>query len=238
MGEPAPAAPEQPRTLLPWDIKTRFRKKFRFQASRSYMLLCLGMGLVAAALPFLLIGIEGLQGADGQHPHYSISHFYYSVDPSGRDALVGSLCAVGVFLILFQGLSIWENRLLNLAGIAAIGVAFFPMDECQCVDRISAHYVFAITFFLCLAIVAIFFSKKRLEYIVWPPMKARLRAAYTVCGIAMIGLPLAVYLLHRLRPAANDPVMFWTESAGVWAFSAYWFVKTWEYRRLLGIRLR
>ncbi len=218
-------------TLLPWDIKTKFRKKFRFQASRSYMLLCLGMGIVAAVLPFLLILVEGLPG------HYSISHFYYSTNRTGRDVFVGSMCAVAVFLILFQGLSLNENRLLNTAGVAALGVAFFPMDQCQCEKGISLHYLSAITFFLCLSIVAIFYSKGRLEHIVWPPMRQRLTRAYTACGIAMIALPLGVFAFHKLLPSERSHVIFWTEAAGIWAFSAYWFVKTWEYRRLLGIRL-
>ncbi len=220
-----------PTKPLPWHIKTRYRKKFRFQASRSYMLLSLGMGLVAAALPILLILVEGLSG------HYSISHFYFSANPRGRDVLVGSLCAVAVFLILFQGLSIWENRLLNLAGLAALGVAFFPTDQCQCKPGVSLHVVSALTFFLCISIVAVFFSKKRLEHVVWPPLKARLKAAYTVAGMALVAMPLGVYVLYQLSASTWKDWVFWAESAGIWAFAAYWFVKTWEYRRLLGIRL-
>jgi len=58
----------------------------------------------------------------------SISAYYWTLDPE-RNAFVGVLCAVGVFLLLYKGYSWFEDRVLDLAGVSAVGIAFFPMDK-------------------------------------------------------------------------------------------------------------
>jgi hypothetical protein len=220
--------------LLPWDRKERFQKLFTAQAVRSYLFLSLGMGVIALSLPILLV-IAG--GYDGR---YSISYFYHVSDLC-QNILVGSLCAIGAFLFLFHGLSKIENWILNLAGIAAVSVALNPMGE-QCpVDPVGApgiHVASAILFFACLAIVAVFFAKDRVRYIIYPPKKRRFIWAYNAAGIAMIAMPAAIFVGHWLgNRGCENHWIFWIECCGIWAFSFFWFVKTHEYRLLLGVRL-
>lgn len=225
----ADVSPRSATDLLPWEDKQRFRKIFRTQASRSYLHLSLGMGLLAFSLPLVMIALGGY----GQH--YSISHYYH--DPRTRDVLVGFLCGVGAFLMLFQGLSRIENWLLNIAGGAVVTVAFVPMAQDQCAKGASIHGLAAATFFLCLSVVAAFLSKKRLEYIIYPPMRARFARAYSICGIAMLTIPGTIMAMHFLRPeSCHNLDIFWAETLGIWSFAAYWFWKTYEYRKLLGIR--
>lgn len=218
--------------LLPWEDKERFRKLFSRQAMRSYLYLSFGMGLVAFLLPVALVLSSGYQG------HYSISYFYHVSDLS-RNILVGALWATGVFLFLFQGLSRRENWLLNLAGVAAISIAMFPMpaDQCGSGQAFTIHAASAVLFFLCLAIVAIGFSKTRIQYIIYPPKRLRFKRAYNFAGWAMVVMPLAVIALHFMggRKCENHWI-FWVEVFGIWAFSLYWFVKTFEYKTLLGIK--
>jgi hypothetical protein len=38
--------------------------------------------------------------------------------------------------------------------------------------------------------------------------------------------------------AEHSHWIYWIEAFGIWSFSAYWFVKTLEYRTLLRIRMR
>ncbi len=134
-----------------WDKKRKFQRIFARQAVKSYVYLSFGMGVVALALPILLL----LVGVDS--PHYSISHYYYAGD-NARNILVGSLCATGVFLFLFHGLSDRENWILNAAGVAAISVAMNPMAKDQCDGSASSvHGASAVLFFSCLAMIAIFF---------------------------------------------------------------------------------
>jgi hypothetical protein len=232
MADERPSTPaDAPRTnLWRWDNKRKFQRIFTRQAVKSYVYLSFGMGVVALALPILLL----LVGVDG--PHYSISHYYYAGD-SARNILVGSLWATGVFLFLFHGLSDWENWILNVAGMAAISVAMNPMAKDQCDGSTpGVHGASAIVFFGCLAVVAIFFSKGRVGYIIYPPKRRFFTAAYNVAGIAMIAT-IAIIAAVKLTGIAKCDTswIFWAETFGIWAFSFYWFVKTHEYRLLLRI---
>src|SRR5690349_5662573 len=138
---------DESQQALDWGKKDHFRKIFVGQATRSLLRIALGMGVIAFALPLALLAT----GVDG--PHYSISHYYHAGDVA-RSIFVGSLWATGVFLILFQGLSTWENVILRVAGVAAIGVAMIPTGRDQCEKGVSLHLICAILFFLCLAVVA------------------------------------------------------------------------------------
>jgi hypothetical protein len=218
--------------LLPWADKQLFQKLFSQQAMRSYLYLSFGMGLVAFLLPIALVASTGYGG------HYSISYFYH-VDDISRNILVGSLWAIGVFLFLFQGLSRWENWILNVAGVAAISVAMFPMPAEQCGhgQAFTFHALSAVIFFVCLAIVAIGFSKTRIQYIIYPPKRRRFKRAYNLAGIAMVAMPAAVLALHFLGGRRCETHwIFWVEVLGIWAFAFYWFVKTAEYKTLLRLR--
>jgi hypothetical protein len=59
-------------------------------------------------------------------PHWvpgSLSGFYYT---HMRNLFVGAMCAMGVFFAAYRGYDRWDNRLTNLAGIAAICIALSP----------------------------------------------------------------------------------------------------------------
>lgn len=53
----------------------------------------------------------------------SLSGFYYT---HMRNLYVGAMCAVGVFLVAYRGHDRWDDRLTNVAGLAAICIALFP----------------------------------------------------------------------------------------------------------------
>ena len=222
-------SPDWP-TREQWKRKYAIARALRKKAVSSYLWLCLGIGVVALMLPVLLV-VFGDEG-----PHYSISHYYYGGDMA-RNILVGSLCATGVFMFLNQGLSIAENWILNIGGLAAISVAMNPMDEVQANSTFGTHEASAIVFFVCLAIVAVVFSRTRLDHIIYPPYRRLFARAYTVAGVVMIGMPAAIAALRW--PSGSDGEsdwIFWAECFGIWAFAFYWFVKTHEYRLLLRLR--
>ena len=226
----APTSSPSAATGLDWSRKREFQRKFTRQAIKSFILLSFGMGVIAALLPIVLPVVGGYQG------HYSISYFYHVSDLC-RNILVGGLWATGAFLFLFQGLSPVENRILNLAGVAVISVAMNPMPKDQGNKDLTVHAASAIVFFLCLAIVAVWLSKKRIEHIIYPPLKRRFTIAYNAAGLAMIAMPLAVIGLHFLgRSTEQSHWIYWVETFGIWSFAFYWFVKTQEYRLLLGMR--
>jgi hypothetical protein len=206
-------------------LQRHFQRVFEAQAARSYLYLSLGIGLIPTFLPLLLVW------RGGYSIHDSISSYYTSDVGSSRDIMVGLLCAVGVFLFLFHGLSKMENWLLNFAGVAVIAVAFVPMTTSELL-----HRGFAILFFLLIGIVAICFSKGRVKCIPHERSKRFFIRAYTAAGTAMIVLPLSIAVLQFTPFGRFEHYMFWIESAAIWAFAIYWFLKTAEYRLLLRIR--
>lgn len=203
----------------------RYQRIFEAQAVRSYLYLSLGIGLIAVLLPIWLVIAGGYQ------THDSMSSFYHDTAGPARDILVGSLCAVGVFLFLFHGLSKLENWLLNFAGIAIIAVALIPSPGDTGYGSAWLHRGSAIVFFVLIGIVAIFLSKGRIENIRDQRKKRWFATAYNVAGAAMVALPVIVASLQGTH------WVFLTEWVGIWTFSAYWFLKTFEYFLLLKIRL-
>jgi hypothetical protein len=208
--------------LLPLKEESHYQRLFEEQAARSYLYLSLGIGVIAILLPIVLMLVGGYD------KHDSMSSYYTSDVHSSRDILVGSLCAVGVFLFLFHGLSKVENWLLNFAGAAVIAVALIPMTVSTCL-----HRGFAVIFFLLIGIVAIFLSKGRIEHISHTRTRRLFKTAYTAVGIAMIVVP---SIAAAQQFFGNPNWMFLTEFAGIGFFSIYWFLKTWEYHLLLRIR--
>ena len=225
--------------LLHPEIREHFQNAYIDQATASFLKLSFGMGAIAALLPIALML------ADRSGDHWSISSYYY-VQPGGlpggtaRNLLVGALWATGAFLFLFRGLSRAENWLLNLAGLSGISVAMNPMaaDQCARKSGFPVHGASAAVFFLCLAIVAIGYSKKRVQFITDKRMRRRFITAYNVVGAAMVIMPATVVAIHYLaRTGCTNPWIFWVESLGIWAFAIYWFIKTAEYRILLAARV-
>src|SRR6266852_8308761 len=99
----------------------------------SYLGLRKAVGIIGFALPFVLaIAGPGIQG--------SISCYYYT---DMRNVLVGSLCAIGVFLMSTRGYDLRDEIAGRLACVFAIGVlSDEPLRWHQArAYRVSAHLV-------------------------------------------------------------------------------------------------
>jgi hypothetical protein len=128
----------------------------------SYLTLRRAIGWIGILLPFVLaIGKICLEGPGLQG---SISAYYYTVM---RNVLVGSLCAIGVFLMSYRyRKDDKKNDIIAafLAGIFAIGVVLFPTAPAN-PTRIDSmisivHVVCAAFFFLTLAYISLFLFTK------------------------------------------------------------------------------
>jgi hypothetical protein len=121
----------------------------------SYMNLRKTVGIVAILLPFALrLGVIVL----GHAVPYSVSGYYYS---SMRNVLVAALCVLGAFLITYNGYDSLDTWITNVAGAAAIGVAFFPTSDPSFSPAWVGHVhpVFAAVALTALALMALQFTQ-------------------------------------------------------------------------------
>jgi hypothetical protein len=141
----------------------------------SYLTLRRFVGWVAVLLPFILlvsswissrktyIYVSSTAAVASKLPA-SVSGYYYT---DMRNFLVGSLCALGAFLVGYNGYDHIERWVTNIAGILAICVAFFPTTPS--VQNPSSrqhaigvvHIVSASLLFILLAFMALRFAKTR-----------------------------------------------------------------------------
>ena len=203
--------------------------QLRRHIESTYLSLRIGVGVIGAALPIVLwAGGELIHGTSLRS---SMSAYYHT---DMQDVFVGALFAVGVALYLYKGFSSEENVALSLAGVSAVCVALFPTragDEWVFANVV--HAVAAILFFACLAYVSVFRASDTLSLIRDTGRARRLQRWYRWLGAAMLASPLvAVVAVWVLRPSGSEPsLVFFVEAFGVWAFAAYWLVKSWELRQ-------
>jgi hypothetical protein len=193
----------------------------------SYLQLRMAVGIIGVALPLVLaVGKILLQGPGIQ---CSISDYYYTDTGS---IFVGSLCAIGVFLISCRGYDRKDEIGGSLAGIFAVGVALFPTTRDTCINpgitaTGVAHLTFATLLFLTLAYFCLVLFTKT-SYGQPTPQKRKRNGVYRVCGWTILAciLLIAVSKLPGIKPAVNGlrPV-FWLEAIAVMVFGLAWLIK-------------
>lgn len=192
----------------------------------TYRTLRLGLGWAAVGLPLTL----WLGGLLRDVPLQGSMSAYYNT--SMRDVFVGVLFGAGAGLLLYTGFKGKENRVLNLAGLFAIGVALFPTRADA--GPITLHGTCAVSFFVCLAYVAVFRATDTLTLVNDPKRAAKYKAIYRLLGLAMLVLPVIAAVLvsaFEFGRAGESKTVFFVEFAAIWAFGAFWLVKSHEILR-------
>jgi len=193
----------------------------------SYLGLRRCIGIIGITLPFVLIFGKWLFEGPGILP--SISAYYYSVM---RDVFVGSLCAVGVFLLSYR-FDLLSDIAGDVAGIAAIGAAFFPTPPAAGATQHQimigyAHSIFTALFFAALAFFAlVLFPRLDPGKQLTEQKKAR-NAIYRACGIVIlvcIALSIADLFLHSVQWLQALNPGFWLETLAILVFGLAWFIK-------------
>jgi hypothetical protein len=190
----------------------------------SYWALRRSVGAIGVALPFVL-AIGGMVAFD-VGLQSSISAYYYT---GMRDVFVGSMCAVGVFLLSYRFGKL-DDVLGDVAGVSAIGLALFPTAAAGASgwERAAgvAHFVFAAVFFGALAIFSlVLFTRSGGDE---TPRKLLRNWIYRVCGwtiVACIVLAVVTGLLLDGTVKAELKPLFWLETVAILAFGVSWLVK-------------
>jgi hypothetical protein len=211
--------------------------------SASYYMLRGGLAALAFALPILVWMIAGpghLQGSISAYYHFSaVTPKLYGAGTS-RNIFVGVLWTVGTFLVLYKGYSRAEDRVLDIAGGAAVLISLCPMDWPVCVDKpctrsalATVHYLSATAFFLAIAYVCMFRSNDTLSILSSAARRRVYRRRYAILAVSMAALPAAILVLLKLGFATlSGYTLFAVEFAGVYVFATFWVVKSLEIREI------
>jgi len=203
----------------------------------SYMLLRKLIGCMGILLPVALAS-GGLIYANCTSIQSSISDYYHT---EMRNLLVGTLCAVALFMFAYKGHDKRDKIAGNLACIFALGVAFFPtkidvLSECTigCIDYKNwitiVHFTSAFFFFTVLIYFSlVLFPQTHKTFEPLSNEKKNRNKVYKICGFTMIAciVCIAIYILF-FKDDKNlqqlDPI-FWLETIALLAFGLSWLTK-------------
>jgi len=126
----------------------------------SYLLMRVLIGVIAVLLPFTLILANW---AIGHGFAASMSGYYYT---PMRNIFVGTLCAIGVFLVTYDGYDLADRVITDVAGLCTICIAFLPTTPAhQPTARQmligDLHLTFACSAFVLLSVMAFRFAKRQ-----------------------------------------------------------------------------
>lgn len=190
----------------------------------SYMTLRKMVGLLGISLvPVLVIGSFIVDHTN--QIQVSVSAYYYT---GMRNALVGIVCGISLFLLSYNGYT-WQDALASkLAGVFALGIAFLPTsaqdDKSDIISKL--HYITSGVFFAILAYMCIFLFTRSAGTMT--PEKKKRNRVYRVCGIIMvvcvICIPLdSISAIHN-RIIAYKPTLI-LEFCALTAFGVSWLTK-------------
>lgn len=192
----------------------------------SYLFLRRSIGIIGLALPIVLI--VGTLLIDGRLLD-SISSSYYS---TLRGVFVGSMCAVGVFLLSYHGYTKYDDIASDIAGVAAIGLALCPTTPDTGPVRPTQstfgilHTIFAAIFFLTLVVFCVYFFIQQDN-----PVKTRRKVArnwiYYTCGGVIFVCLLLIWITKSFISAETNWLhpMLWLEAVAIFAFGVAWLIK-------------
>jgi hypothetical protein len=193
-----------------------------------YLTLRRAIGAVGISLPFaLVLGNLLLQGPGVEA---TLSGYY---DTVMGDVFVGSLCAIGVFLLSYRGYDARDSIAAKIACASAVGVALFPTASGPAPPPHEAlvskvHHGFAACLFLTLAYFSLVLFRKTDDPLGPRGRKRTRNAVYMACGVtilACMALIVVAFLLPAASPILKAKPVLLLESAAVVAFGISWITK-------------
>lgn len=190
----------------------------------SYMTLRKILGWMGISLvPLMIIGSVAIC-----HLYYieiSVSAYYHTCM---GNAFVGILCCMSLFLLSYHGYERVDSIISKLAGIFALGIAFFPTSQSSEKDDIISilHYVSAGVFFAMLSYMSVFLFTKSSG----PKTneKKKRDRVYRTCGIIMaisaVCIPLdSIKAIHDQIIFLKPTLIF--ETIALTSFGISWLTK-------------
>jgi hypothetical protein len=202
----------------------------------SYLAQRLFIGVLAMLLPVVVVTVTWLMGDGVQR---WISGYYYT---PMRDIFVGTLWALGVFLLSYHGYDLADRLITDLAGLCAICISLFPAAPGPQATPHQAligwfHLGFALTGFVLLAVMSLRFASREptpAGLRLWPRIKYAFGftgpgtssappwelLTYRIAGLVIFTCVLLCFALSTERYSLL--ILEWIL---LWAFGIAWFVK-------------
>jgi hypothetical protein len=207
-----------------------------FRYVRSFLILRVAIGALGVGLPLILVLGDGLWFDGDPFPRHSLSAYYYS---GVRDVLVGTICAIGTFLLAYkvaeQNL---DNTLSVVAGATAIPIALFPphvragatpsplqerLGESVCA---GVHFAAAATFLISLAVLSVLFGVREGGRNARPgQLPPKFWRIYHWSCAGMIVVALLWMGLTELLDVGPSSSLLYGETVSLMAFGASWLAK-------------
>jgi hypothetical protein len=195
----------------------------------SYLSLRRTIGWAGLLMP--LVVRLGAWLVDGIHATDSLSAYYYT---SMRDIFVSTTVLTGVLLMCYRTAHIQDTIVACLAGIAAIGLALFPMDPTYAAELLarypdlgtdrhySNHGVLGYHLFFAISFAALSFYLVFFRFGAEMPETGSKKMAYRLCGGLMLLSFAAIGMLAIVDTSAS---FFWPETCAVTALAIAWLIK-------------
>jgi hypothetical protein len=187
----------------------------------SYLALRKTVGWIGILLPFVLVSGNMIffKGALLKN----ISVYYHT---GMHDVFVGAISAIALFLFFYRGYDRWDDIAASIAGVFAIGIAFFPTVKEGPYDWVATvHYWCAACFFGILALFTlILFTRGEKS----PTGRKNTRNfIYRACGIIMIIslVSIEVFFLFFEKNNEDSRFVLFAETATLIAFGISWLTK-------------
>jgi hypothetical protein len=194
----------------------------------SYLLLRKAIGIIGPLLPIVcLVGDAAFTSA--RLPN-SLSYYYYT---PMRNYFVGSLCVLGVFLLLHEVGVRTDRWITNIAGASMLGVAFCP--AAPPVPRVTTteavvgnlHLAFSVIAFAALGVMTWRFGQAGSNGPGSPAPPRGATVFYRVSAGLLLGFAFISGLANLLPGSVQNATLaiFDFEALAIVTFGVSWFVK-------------
>jgi hypothetical protein len=197
-------------------------------AVATFLLLRKAVGWIGTLLPIVLVAAEAAYSS-APLPN-SLSDYYYT---PMRNVLVGALCVLGVFLLLYDVGVLADRWITNVAGVGVLGVAFLPgspaVPHLTTAQEVigDLHVFFASVAFVGLSVTTWRFSRGDSDGPGAPAPSARTALFYKVCGgVMLVFVVLSGVAVLLPLPVQNATLLiFIFEALAIMTFGIPWMVK-------------
>jgi hypothetical protein len=204
----------------------------------AYLLLRRAIGWIGTLLPIVVI-VGDSAFSSARLPN-SLSDYYYT---PMRNVLIGSLCVLGVFLVLYDVGVRLDRWITNAAGVGVLGVAFLPgspdiphLTTSQEVIG-NLHVFFAAIAFVALSAAMWRFARAGSDGPDAPAPSPRAATFYRASAGVMLGFVIAsgAALLLPVSVQNTTLAIYIFEALAIITFGVSWLVKGRALRPLLSV---